>query len=156
MTFGILATVPLVSFPRRTVVTSAICVKLTSNCIARLNEPGSTTVALHAQSIEVDCTTSAVGTESEMPAAHLTRTVVMKSLEVGAMIGAGVKNLKKVDSAERVCDDSGVQSVYWGHHGKILLPSSPKKSQSVFATMIRWLGGATEAISRSREGDLRF
>lgn len=80
-TFLIFGTVPLSVVPRCTVVTTASCPKrldALENCMTRTNAAGSVVSAVHWQSTEVDCTTSAVGTESEMPT---TRRLSDKNLE---------------------------------------------------------------------------
>jgi hypothetical protein len=80
-TFLIFGTLPFVVVPRCTVVTAASSPKrldALENCMTRTNAAGSVSSAVHWQSTEVDCTTSPVGTESEMPA---TRWLSDRNLE---------------------------------------------------------------------------
>lgn len=68
-----LGTVPLVVFPRRTIVTTERfpnCIAPLGNCITRVNVAGSVRLAVHWQSTDVFWSTSVVGTTSEMPAAR--------------------------------------------------------------------------------------
>ncbi|KAJ7032917.1 hypothetical protein C8F04DRAFT_1106152 [Mycena alexandri] len=91
-TLVIFGTVPFVVVPRCTVVTAASCPKrleALENCITRANAGGSVAPAVHWQSTEVDCTTSVVGTESEMPATRWLSDRNLQAIEVKSVPGLG-------------------------------------------------------------------
>lgn len=74
MTFGMFGTVPLVVFPRRTIVIKARspnAIDPFGNCITRLKVAGSVAFVVYPQSTEVPCTTSVVATSSKMAEARL-------------------------------------------------------------------------------------